>query len=112
VLQGGGSTCYIATIPVETGKRYAAWVHAWADRIGGPHTAAIDLRWQDKDGHWSNADQNRRTLARRAGSWEQLAASAVAPEGAARAVILLSAEGTEDSDHIRFDDAAFVEVPE
>ena len=111
VLQDGGSMCYIATLPVQPGKRYAVWVYAWATRIGGAHTAAIDLRWQDKDGHWSNGDRNQRTLARRAGQWEKLGTAATAPEGAARAVILLSAEGLESIDRVWFDDASFVELP-
>ena len=111
VLNDGGSMCYIATVPIQPGKRYAAWVFAWATRLGGAHTSAIDLRWQDKDGHWSNQDCNQRMLGRRAGAWEKLGAVATAPEGAARAVILLSAEGLESLDKVWFDDAAFVEVP-
>jgi len=110
VLQGGESMCYIATVPVETGRRYVAWAYAWAKRIGGPHTAAIDLRWQDAEGHWCSEGQNRRTLARRAGEWVKLATGATAPAGAARAVILLSAEGLEDADQVWFDDAAFCQV--
>ena len=73
-------------------------------------TAAIDLRWQSKDGQWSNAERNQRTFARQAGQWERLNAAATAPEGAARAVILLSAEGMEDRDRVWFDDAAFADL--
>jgi hypothetical protein len=111
VLQGGDTTCYITTFPVQPGKRYVAWVYTWAIRIGGPHTSALDLRWQDKDGHWSNQDRNHRTLARQAGRWERLVTAATAPEGAARAVILLSAEGLEDVDKVWFDDVFLGEVP-
>jgi len=112
VLQGGESMCYIATMPVETGRRYVTWVYAWPARIGGPHTAAIDLRWQDSQGHWCNEGANKRTLARRAQEWQKLATGATAPQGAARAVILLSAEGLEDADQVWFDDAAFCQVGE
>lgn len=112
VLQGGGSMCYIATVPIQPGRRYAVWVYARAMRIGGSHTAAVDLRWQNKDSQWCNQDQNRRALAHQAGRWERLATAATAPEGAARAVILLSAEGLEEIDRVWFDDAACVEVPQ
>jgi hypothetical protein len=104
--------CYIATTPVEPGRRYAVWVYAWATRLGGPHTAAVDLRWQDADGRWCNEGRNRRTLARKAGQWEKLATGATAPEGAARAVILLAAEGLEDTDRVWFDDVTCGEVPQ
>jgi len=112
VLQDGSSMCYITTVPIEPGKRYATWVFAWPTRLGGAHTAAIDLRWQDQDGRWCNEGCNQRTLARHAGRWEKLGTAATAPLGAARAVILLSAEGLESSDRVWFDDASFVEVPD
>jgi hypothetical protein len=56
------------------------------------------------------ADSRRN--ARHAGRWEKLGTAATAPQGAARAVILLSAEGLESSDRVWFDDASFVEVPD
>jgi hypothetical protein len=109
-LEGGDCICYIASVPVEAKKRYAAWAYAWADRATSPRRTTLEVRWQDDEGKWFNSGLNTCVELRRPGGWERLVSAVTAPEGAAKAVVLLVVYGMPEGETAWFDDAAFVEV--
>ncbi|MBU0606615.1 MAG: hypothetical protein KKI08_01960, partial [Armatimonadetes bacterium] len=71
----------------------------------------LEVRWQDKAGKWFNGGLNTLTAVRQPGRWERLVSVVTAPEGAARAVILLVVYEMPEAGKAWFDDAMFVAVP-
>lgn len=109
-LQGGDTMCYIATVPVETGRRYAAMVYAWAEQVSPQRKTTLEVRWQDAEGRWFTGATNTVIPVPQAGSWQRLVSAVTAPEGAARAVILLAVYELGENERAWFDDAAFFAV--
>lgn len=111
MIEGGDCLCYLATVPVEAGRRYAASAFAYGEQAGPKRRTALEVRWQDKDGKWFNGGLNTLTAVRRAGRWERLASVVTAPEGAGRAVLLLTVYELAEGDKAWFDDVRFAAVP-
>lgn len=109
-MQGGDCTCFIATVPVEAGKRYAATGWAFAEKVSATRQTTLEVRWQDKDSKWFGGGLNTSTAVRKPGQWERLVGAVTAPEGAARAVILLVVSDIHEKDRAWFDDISFVGV--
>ena len=110
-LEGGDCTCYIATVPVEAKKHYVAWAYAWAEKASSDRKTTLEVRWQDEKGKWFNGGLNTSVETRHPGRWERLVSPVAAPEGAARAVVLLVVYDMPEGERAWFDDAAFVAVP-
>lgn len=110
-LSGGETMCYITTVPVETGKRYAASAWAFAEKVGTGRKTTLEVRWQDDKGKWFNGGLNTMATVARPGQWERLVTPITAPEGAAKAVILLAVYELTEGERAWFDDVSFVVVP-
>ena len=110
-IQGGQCLCYIATVPVQPGKRYAVSGWGFAEKVSPTRKTTLEVRWQDKDSRWSNSERNTSSAVRNAGGWERLVSAVTAPEGAARAVILLVVYDLPEGERAWFDDVSYVEVP-
>ncbi|MEN6301564.1 MAG: hypothetical protein ABFD96_02525, partial [Armatimonadia bacterium] len=110
-LEGGECTCYITTTPVEAGKQYAAWAYGWAEKVTSGRKTALEVRWQDKNGKWFNGGLNTVAAVTQPGRWERVVSVVKAPEGAAKAVILLTVYEMPEGERAWFDDVTFVEVP-
>jgi len=110
-IEGGDCVCYITTVPIEPGKRYAASAFAVAEKVDPKRRTTLEVRWQDKAGKWFNGGLNTLTAVRQPGRWERLVSVVTAPEGAARAVILLVVYEMPEAEKAWFDDAMFVAVP-
>lgn len=109
-LEGGDCMCYIATVPVEAGRRYVAWAYAWANTVAPGRRTTLEVRWRDSDGQWFSGGLNTCVEVRQPGRWERLVSPVTVPEGAAHAVILLVVYDMPEGERAWFDDAAFVEV--
>ena len=110
-IEGGECLCYITTVPVEPGQRYAAWAYAFAEKADPKRKTALEVRWQDKSGKWFNGGLNTLAAVRQGGRWERLVSVVTAPEGAARAVILLVAYEIPEGQKAWFDDVSLVAAP-
>ncbi|MCE5238733.1 DUF4838 domain-containing protein [bacterium] len=109
-IQGGDCVCYITTVPVEAGRRYAAWTYAFAEKADPKRRTTLEVRWQDKGGKWFSGGLNTLTAVRQPGRWERLVSVVTAPEGAAKAVILLVVYDMPEGEKAWFDDASVVAV--
>lgn len=109
-LEGGQCTCYITTTPVEAGKQYAAWAYGWAEKVTPGRKTSLEVRWQDKNGKWFNGGLNTVAAISQPGRWERVVSVVKAPEGAAKAVILLAVYEMPEGERAWFDDVCFVEV--
>jgi hypothetical protein len=110
-IEGGECLCYITTLPVQAGRRYAASAWAFAEKVSPGRKTALEVRWQDPAGKWFNGGLNTLTAVRRPGRWERLVSVVTAPEGAAKAVILLTVYEMPEGEKAWFDDVRFVAVP-
>ncbi|MEN6545510.1 MAG: DUF4838 domain-containing protein, partial [Armatimonadia bacterium] len=110
-LEGGECTCYITTTPVEAAKQYAAWAYGWAEKVTSGRKTALEVRWQDKSGKWFNGGLNTVAAVTQPGRWERVVSVVKVPEGAAKAVILLTVYEMPEGERAWFDDVTFVEVP-
>ena len=111
-LEGGDTTCYITSVPVEAGRQYAAWVFARAEKVSAQRRTTLEVRWQDDEGKWFGGGINTLVPLRQPNRWERLISAVTAPEGAAKAVVLLAVYGLPEGERAWFDDAVFVAVPE
>jgi hypothetical protein len=110
-LTGGGCMCYITRVPVTPGKRYVGWADARVESATPPRRTTFEIRWNDANGAWHAAGRQASAEAVEVGDWTRLTAAAIAPEGAASAVLLLVVYGIADEETAWFDDVFFTEVP-
>ncbi|MBI3923863.1 MAG: DUF4838 domain-containing protein [Armatimonadetes bacterium] len=109
-FKGGGCLCYITTVPLVTGKSYLAEVWARAPSTRDGTKVTLEVRWNDAQGRWYSGAADNRVECRKSGVWERLMVPFTAPEGAARAVLLLVGYGIEKDDVVRYDDSFVGEV--
>jgi hypothetical protein len=107
-IEGGECLCYITTVPVEAGRRYAASAWVMAEKATATRKTTLEIRWQDAKGAWFGGGLNTATAVRKPGQWERLVSAVKAPEGAANAVILLVADKIPEGERAWFDDVTFV----
>jgi hypothetical protein len=104
-FKGGGCLCYIARLPLETGKTYLAEAWAMAPALREGMAVTLEVRWNDAQGRWFTGAPDLRVETRESDSWERLLLPFTAPKGAAQAVVLLVGYGIAAEDVIRYDDA-------
>lgn len=109
-IRGGGVLCYITTVPLETGRPYVAQAWARAESPGEGRRTTLEVRWHDAQGRWFNGAPTHAAEVSQPGTWERLVVPFTAPEGAARAVLLLVAYGLPEGETVWFDDVAVVPV--
>ena len=106
--------CYMQHVPVTPGQKYLCSVWASCDTPGAATAAALGVRWQTGDGAWhpDRECEPRTALTVRGGRWERLSVIATVPDGAARLVFMLTAEGQTGEHAVVFDDAAVLQLSE
>ena len=106
--------CYMQHVPVTPGQKYLCSVWASCDTPGAATAAALGVRWQTGDGAWhpDRECEPRTALTVRGGRWERLSVIATVPDGAARMVFMLNAEGQTGEHAVVFDDAAVLQLSE
>jgi hypothetical protein len=109
-IRGGNVLCYITTIPLQTGRRYVGQAWARADGVGSGRRTTLEIRWQDAQGRWFSGAPDEVAEVATPNTWERLVLPFTAPEGAAKAVILLIAYGLEEGRTVWFDDVSLVAV--
>lgn len=105
-----GGVCVIQNVPVTAGETYVC--RAWARTTNPKTTTKLSVRWQNADGKWTNNKSSSDSVPSTAkpGLWHELSAPLKVPEGAAFAVILLTADAQSDGDTCWFDDVSMVHV--
>jgi hypothetical protein len=109
-LRGGNVLCYITTVPLQTGRRYVGQAWARADGVGSGRRTTLEVRWHDAQGRWFGGAPDEVAEVATPNTWERLVLPFTAPEGAAKAVILLIAYGLEEGRTVWFDDVSLVIV--
>lgn len=109
-LEGGECMCYITTVPVKSGQRYAASCYAMAEKVSPQRKTTLEVRWQDPNGKWFTGGMNTMATLRQPGQWERLVSVVTAPEGAAKAVVLLAVYAMPEGEKAWFDEVRFVEA--
>jgi len=102
---GVADGCFIQSIPVEPGQRYA--VRA-VRRLRGRGDAMLRVRWQTAESQWTAQGHDQVVLPDGPpGDWAEMLGAAEVPEGAGRLVVLLLVRGQRsEKDVAWFDDAA------
>ncbi|MBT3381860.1 MAG: hypothetical protein HN742_04400 [Lentisphaerae bacterium] len=105
-----GGVCVIQNVPVTAGETYVCT--AWARTSNPRTTTKLSVRWQNADGKWTNNESSSDAVPStiEPGAWHELSAPFEVPEGAAFAVILLTADAQKAGDTCWFDDVGIVHV--
>ena len=105
-----GPVCVIQSVPVTAGDTYVCT--AWARATNPKATTKLSVRWQNADGKWTNNESASDALPISASpaSWHELSVPFDVPDGAAFAVMLLTASEQSDKDTCWFDDVSMDHV--
>jgi hypothetical protein len=111
LMHGIGNGCYITTIPnVKSGQMYhvEAFIKntAHVTRENKP-TVKMETRWRDSNGRWTLRGVSFSDESSKLDEWVRLETIARIPEGAASAVILITAAPLENDEEVFVDDVSF-----
>lgn len=114
VIAHADGACYMQHVAVKPGERYLCCAWASCDTPDAQTVATLGVRWQTADGSWypDRSHEPKTAISVEGGRWVRLGVIADVPEGAARLVLMLNAEGQTGDEAVVYDDAAVMKLPE
>ncbi len=112
-ISGANSACYLQTIPVEAGQRYAGSVYAKAQPKESACDAGLAVRWRTAADEWlERREFEPSAIATVSGRrWRRLSLLATVPEGAATLVFMPKTTKQDEGTGVLFDDATLSLLP-
>ena len=104
-MSGVTNGCFIQTLEVKPGERYAVRAHVHSVGSG---VASVTVRWQDPNGRWMAWDRDSTSVFGPAvDGWSETTNAVQVPEGVGRLVLLLSVNSqVSEADQCWYDDVA------
>ena len=114
VIAHADGACYMQQVTVHPGEKYLCAVWASCGMQDAATAAALSVRWQTADGAWhpEREREPKTEVTIPSGRWERLSLIATVPDGAARLLLMLGAEGQAGEEAVVYDDAAVVKLSE
>ncbi len=107
MLKGAQVACYLTDVHGQPGETFLCTVYV-RGKVSQPERVSLTIKWRTAEGAWFEEAPTQSVPLPQAelDEWTPLGLIFTMPQGAGRAVIMLSAEGMEPDEAVWFDDCS------